>query len=127
MIQMEGVNNLDTDELQSACRARGMRSVGVSEERLKSQLKQWLDLSLDEKIPPSLLLLSRALYLPDNLTKEETIKSTIARMPEKLVRFSCSSVSCTTAQERGDCLAVFRVMNWRSSWQNRKVPKLILR
>ncbi|OWA51707.1 LETM1 and EF-hand domain-containing protein 1, mitochondrial [Hypsibius exemplaris] len=84
MIQMEGVDNLDADELQSACRARGMRSVGVSEQRLKSQLKQWLELSLEEKIPPSLLLLSRALYLPDNLSKEETIKSTIARMPEKL-------------------------------------------
>ncbi|GAU89021.1 hypothetical protein RvY_01620 [Ramazzottius varieornatus] len=84
MIEMEGVENLDTDELQAACRARGMRAIGMSEERLRSQLSQWLDLSLGEKIPPSLLLLSRAMYLPENLTTEEQIKSTIAKMPEKL-------------------------------------------
>ena len=88
MIEMEGVENLDSDELQAACRARGMRSIGVSETRLRSQLSQWLDLSLDEKIPPTLLLLSRAMYLPDTLSTEEQIKSTIAQMPEKLVRMN---------------------------------------
>ncbi|CAA9997673.1 unnamed protein product [Nesidiocoris tenuis] len=59
MIQKEGINSLTQSELQGACRARGMRALGVSEERLKAQLSQWLDLSLVKKVPPSLLLLSQ--------------------------------------------------------------------
>ncbi|KAK2544396.1 LETM1 domain-containing protein LETM2, mitochondrial isoform X1 [Columba livia] len=65
MIAKEGVGGLSVSELQSACRARGMRSLGLSEEQLKEQLRQWLDLHLKENVPPSLLLLSRALYLID--------------------------------------------------------------
>ncbi|XP_034995728.1 LETM1 domain-containing protein LETM2, mitochondrial isoform X2 [Zootoca vivipara] len=65
MIAKEGVNGLSVSELQSACRARGMRSLGLTEEQLKEQLKQWLDLHLRENVPPSLLLLSRALYLTE--------------------------------------------------------------
>ncbi|XP_039571314.1 LETM1 domain-containing protein LETM2, mitochondrial [Passer montanus] len=63
MIAKEGVSGLSVPELQSACRARGMRSLGLSEEQLKEQLGQWLDLHLKENVPSSLLLLSRALYL----------------------------------------------------------------
>ncbi|KAM8974829.1 LETM1 domain-containing protein LETM2, mitochondrial isoform 2-T2 [Pelodytes ibericus] len=65
MIFKEGVNNLTVAELQSASRTRGMRSLGLTEEQLKEQINQWLDLHLKENVPPSLLLLSRALYLTD--------------------------------------------------------------
>ncbi|XP_023796544.1 LETM1 domain-containing protein LETM2, mitochondrial [Cyanistes caeruleus] len=65
MIAKEGVSGLNVSELQSACRARGMRSLGLTEEQLKEQLGQWLDLHLKENVPSSLLLLSRALYLID--------------------------------------------------------------
>ncbi|XP_051496841.1 LETM1 domain-containing protein LETM2, mitochondrial isoform X2 [Apus apus] len=65
MIAKEGVGGLSVPELQSTGRARGMRSLGLSEEQLKEQLRQWLDLHLKENVPPSLLLLSRALYLID--------------------------------------------------------------
>jgi LETM1 and EF-hand domain-containing protein 1 len=54
-----------------------MRALGVSEERLKAQLQQWLTLHLDERIPTSLLLLSRALYLPENLSPEEQLTATV--------------------------------------------------
>lgn len=40
MIAKEGVGGLSVAELQSACRARGMRSLGLSEEQLKEQLRQ---------------------------------------------------------------------------------------
>jgi len=40
MIAEEGVSGLSVPELQSACRARGMRSLGLSEEQLKEQLRQ---------------------------------------------------------------------------------------
>ncbi|XP_053319041.1 LETM1 domain-containing protein LETM2, mitochondrial [Spea bombifrons] len=65
MISKEGVDNLTVAELQAASRTRGMRSLGLTEEQLKEQIKQWLDLHLKENVPPSLLLLSRALYLTD--------------------------------------------------------------
>lgn len=82
MIEKEGIASLTTWELQSAVRARGMRALGVSEERLKLQLQQWLDLHLTQKIPTSLLLLSRALYLPETLSTTEQLKATISALPE---------------------------------------------
>ncbi|XP_044516786.1 LOW QUALITY PROTEIN: LETM1 domain-containing protein LETM2, mitochondrial [Gracilinanus agilis] len=64
-IAKEGVNALSVTELQSACRTRGMRSLGLSEKQLRAQLSQWHDLHLKENVPPSLLLLSRTFYLID--------------------------------------------------------------
>ncbi|CAG5119365.1 unnamed protein product [Candidula unifasciata] len=82
MIQKEGVESLSISELQAANRARGMRALGVSEERLRAQLQQWLQLHLEEKIPTSLLLLSRALYLPETLSTEEKLGATITQLAE---------------------------------------------
>ncbi|XP_060712402.1 LETM1 domain-containing protein LETM2, mitochondrial isoform X1 [Hemiscyllium ocellatum] len=65
MIAEEGCEFLTVSELQAACRARGMRSLGLTEKQLQDQLKQWLQLHLKENVPPSLLLLSRAMYLTD--------------------------------------------------------------
>lgn len=97
VIQKEGIDSLTVNELQSACRARGMRALGVSEIRLKSQLLQWLDLSLNEKVPPSLLLLSRALYLPDSDVTSDQLKVTIASLPESVVAQTRDAIS----QRRG--------------------------
>ncbi|KAF6084227.1 leucine zipper and EF-hand containing transmembrane protein 2 [Phyllostomus discolor] len=65
MIAKEGVSGLTVPELQAACRARGMRSLGLTEEQLRQQLREWQDLHLKENVPPSLLLLSRTFYLID--------------------------------------------------------------
>ncbi|KAJ8952880.1 hypothetical protein NQ318_006496 [Aromia moschata] len=86
MIQKEGIDSLTLPELQQACRARGMRAYGVSEQRLRSQLSQWLDLSLDQKVPPSLLLLSRAMMLPETIPTSDKLKATISALPETIVK-----------------------------------------
>ncbi|XP_039709847.1 LETM1 domain-containing protein LETM2, mitochondrial isoform X6 [Pteropus medius] len=65
IIAQEGVNALSVSELQAACRARGMRSLGLTEEQLRQQLREWQDLHLKENVPPSLLLLSRTFYMID--------------------------------------------------------------
>jgi len=65
MIAKEGVSVLSVSELQAACHSRGMRSLGVTTQQLQEQLHQWLDLHLTEKVPPSLLLMSRAMYLTE--------------------------------------------------------------
>lgn len=82
MIQKEGVDSLTIWELQAACRARGMRALGVPEERLKFQLEQWLELHLKENIPTSLLLLSRALYLSENMSTADQLQATLSSLPK---------------------------------------------
>ena len=84
MIQKEGVNSLTVPELQQACRSRGMRALGVAEDRLRTQLAQWLELSLNERIPPSLLLLSRILYLPEDIPAADQLKATIQALPSEV-------------------------------------------
>ncbi|XP_042668506.1 mitochondrial proton/calcium exchanger protein [Centrocercus urophasianus] len=86
MISEEGVDTLTVKELQAACRARGMRALGVTEERLKEQLKQWLDLHLNQEIPTSLLILSRAMYLPDTLSPADQLKTTLQTLPESVAK-----------------------------------------
>lgn len=85
MIQRDGVNSLTLAEVQQACRARGMRAYGVPETRLRNQLTQWLDLSLNKKVPPSLLLLSSALMLPETIPTSDKLKATISSLPETIV------------------------------------------
>jgi LETM1 and EF-hand domain-containing protein 1, mitochondrial len=60
-ILKEGLDNLTKEELAEANRERGMRSVGLTEAGLRTQLEGWLDLSQRKEVPISLLVLSRAL------------------------------------------------------------------
>ncbi|XP_054652731.1 mitochondrial proton/calcium exchanger protein isoform X5 [Dunckerocampus dactyliophorus] len=82
LIAEEGVESLNVNEVQAACRVRGMRSLGVTEDRLREQLSQWLELHLTQQIPTSLLLLSRAMYLPDTLSPADQLKTTLQTLPE---------------------------------------------
>ncbi|XP_049627815.1 LETM1 domain-containing protein LETM2, mitochondrial [Suncus etruscus] len=93
-IAKEGVNALSVPELQAACRARGMISLGLTEEQLRQQLTEWQDLHLKENVPPSLLLLSRTFYLLDVKPKPVeiplTVKTTKANIPMKSLTSSAS-------------------------------------
>lgn len=94
MIIKEGLNELNTWELQEACRARGMRSLGLTEARLKLQLQQWLDLHVNSKVPASLLLLSRTFYLHDiNQTPADRIRATISSLPEATMEIAKEKIS----------------------------------
>ncbi|XP_056139336.1 LETM1 domain-containing protein LETM2, mitochondrial [Lampris incognitus] len=73
MIATEGVAAMSVSELQAACRSRGMRSLGLTTDQLRQQMQQWVDLHLKENVPPSLLLLSRAMYLTDLKPKPPVI------------------------------------------------------
>lgn len=42
LILKEGVNSLEFQELQTACQARGMRTLGISTKRMRSELQQWI-------------------------------------------------------------------------------------
>lgn len=79
-----GVDALTKEDLMISCRARGMRALGVSVERLRASLKQWLELSLNDKVPPTLLLMSRALYLPEEINFTDRLKTILSALPEEL-------------------------------------------
>ncbi|XP_048851727.1 mitochondrial proton/calcium exchanger protein isoform X2 [Brienomyrus brachyistius] len=86
LIAEEGVDSLNVSELQAACRVRGMRALGVTEQRLREQLRQWLELHLDQQIPTSLLLLSRAMFLPDTLSPADQLKTTLQTLPDVVAK-----------------------------------------
>uniref|UniRef100_A0A1A9WBX2 Mitochondrial proton/calcium exchanger protein n=1 Tax=Glossina brevipalpis TaxID=37001 RepID=A0A1A9WBX2_9MUSC len=83
-IAREGVNSLDLWELQQACKSRGMRAYGLTEERMRTQLQEWIDLSLNEKVPPTLLLLSRTMLLSDDSITTDKLKETLRKLPDSL-------------------------------------------
>jgi hypothetical protein len=56
----EGVENLTQAELEEACRDRGMPDFNHDIEALRLNYQQWLDLSMNKKIPTTLLIMSRA-------------------------------------------------------------------
>lgn len=84
VIAREGVNSLDLWELQQACKARGMRAYGLTKERMQTQLQEWIDLSLNEKVPPTLLLLSRAITISDDSITTDKLKETLRVLPDSL-------------------------------------------
>lgn len=45
------------------------------------------------KVPPSLLLLSRALYLPENVSATEQLKATIASLPESVAAQTSDAIN----------------------------------
>ncbi|EDW73856.1 uncharacterized protein Dwil_GK19680, isoform B [Drosophila willistoni] len=82
VIAREGVDSLDLFELQQACKSRGMRAYGLTAERLRFQLKEWIDLSLNEQVPPTLLLLSRAMLISDDSITTDKLKETMRVLPD---------------------------------------------
>ena len=93
MISNEGVDNLTIPELVQVCQSRGIRTLGVSPARMRSEVSQWIDLHLKHQIPSSLLILSRAFQLTERaLTEEETLKgsaealqATLSSLPHQMV------------------------------------------
>eukprot|EP00048_Salpingoeca_helianthica_P013714 m.206570 g.206570 ORF g.206570 m.206570 type:complete len:856 (-) comp15536_c26_seq3:73-2640(-) len=83
-IMEEGVDELTVVELQQACRARGMRALGISEIGLRERLKEWLSLHLQDDVPPSLLLMSRLMYLPEDVPEIEKIRVAINALPDSV-------------------------------------------
>ncbi|KAL7520769.1 hypothetical protein ACHAWX_005480 [Stephanocyclus meneghinianus] len=66
-ILWEGIDSLTKMELREACRERGMRSTGLSKEAYKKSLQEWLELSVKQNVPISLLIMSRIFYLHDEM------------------------------------------------------------
>jgi len=84
-IQQEGIDHLTTMELNAACAARGIRTLGNTSQRLRQELAQWLDLHLEHHVPSTLLILSRAFSFTDRMTPEDALRATFNSLPDNLV------------------------------------------
>ena len=100
VIESEGIAALTLSELQAACQSRGIRTLGVAEEHLRSELGQWVDLHLHRGLSGTLLILSKAFAfnrpLPGTTGEEsdnimQSLKDTLASLPDNLVSFSLLS------------------------------------
>lgn len=101
LIYAEGVDSLSIPELHQICQSRGIRVSGMSPARLRSELSQWLDLHLEKKIPPSLLILSRAFQISDRIVEgdqalqesAEALQATLSSLPDQMVNEAQLKVS----------------------------------
>merc|ERR1711963_111532 len=72
-------------QLIAVCRLLDLTPIGTNaflRFQIEMQMRKWIELSTNEKVPPSLLLLSRTLYLPEHLAPEKAIEATISALPE---------------------------------------------
>lgn len=70
-ILWEGIDSLTKMELREACQERGMRSTGLSKDSYKRALQQWLDLSVKQNVPTSLLIMSRTFFLREEMFERD--------------------------------------------------------
>ncbi|KAJ1898519.1 LETM1 domain-containing protein ylh47 [Kickxella alabastrina] len=89
VIAAEGIDSLSVPELQSACQSRGIRTVGVSPQRMRESLEQWIDLHVEHNIPSTLLILSRIITAGEPQQQQqlsnEALQATINSLPDNLV------------------------------------------
>ncbi|BGP53904.1 LETM1 domain-containing protein ylh47 [Rhodotorula sphaerocarpa] len=106
VIDSEGLDALSSTELQSACQSRGIRTIGVSEDHLRSELQQWLDLHLHYGLSGTLLILSKAFAFNRAYGTEpaeggdeimRSLKDTLASLPDNLVNETELEVSSDSA------------------------------
>lgn len=62
-IRRDGIESMTNKELREACRNRNIRSFDLDSGTLREYLNDWLCLTLDREVPPSLVLVSRAFMI----------------------------------------------------------------
>jgi len=125
MIREEGLDSLTLVELKQACAARGMSSIGTRA-TLEALMEEWLDLSLNLKVPTGLLILSRAFRLMPHQTPEDLILESIQHMPEKVmehaeVEAKLSSINPTDLRAKLEILKGERQKMYKELVEERKV------
>lgn len=107
VISQEGIDSLSVPELQHACQSRGIRTINVSEDHLRHELGQWIDLHLNRGLSGTLLILSKAFAfnrpLPGSAEGEDgddivrALKDTLASLPDNLLNETELEVSSDSA------------------------------
>lgn len=91
VINSEGIEKLSDLELQKACQDRGIVTTNLTPERLREELRQWIDLHLHEGISGTLLILSKAFNYVAQGSNEgaplqlKSLELTLSSLPENLL------------------------------------------
>jgi len=98
MIKEEGLNSLTLLELKQAVAARGMHSMG-SRKVLESLMEEWLDLSLNQKVPIAMLILSRAFRLVSDQSSDELLRESIVHLPPGVLHHTEQSSTANHSEQ----------------------------
>ena len=85
LIDMEGIDALSTSELQSACQARGLRTIGISPSRLREELGTWIQLHLHNRVSGVLLILGRAFNFDQKSGDDDDGRSIVVKSLENVL------------------------------------------
>lgn len=102
-IDYEGIESLTVPEVQSACASRGIKTYGVSPARLRDDLRNWLELRLRQKVPPTLLVLGSAYTYGEAETVEsyyDALGAVLSALPEELFHEAELDISSDTATHK---------------------------
>ncbi|ORY54269.1 LETM1-like protein-domain-containing protein [Leucosporidium creatinivorum] len=103
VIESEGLSALSLPELQHACQSRGIRTINVAEDHLRSELAQWVELHVNRGLSGTLLILSKAFGFNRGGGEGEgdeimrSLKDTLASLPDNLVNETELEVSSDSA------------------------------
>ncbi|CBQ68765.1 related to leucine zipper-EF-hand containing transmembrane protein 1 [Sporisorium reilianum SRZ2] len=107
VIGHEGVDNMSQAELVSACQNRGIQTTNLSEDRLRQELQQWIDLHVRNKISGTLLVLSKAFNYVAAGNNDSNAQShlrslelTLSSLPDNLVNEAELSVNSEGATNK---------------------------
>ncbi len=107
VISHEGAENMSKLELVSACQSRGIQTANLSEDRLRQELQQWIDLHVRNRISGTLLVLSKAFnYVAagnndDNAQSHlRSLELTLSSLPDNLVNEAELSVNSEGATNK---------------------------
>jgi len=85
LIESEGLDTLTLAELQQACAARGLKAISRSKQFLRERLREWLDLSLTQNLPVSLLILANAFKITSDTSTKDSLRDAMYHLPDTLV------------------------------------------
>jgi LETM1 and EF-hand domain-containing protein 1 len=90
-----GIDKLDIEEMRTACRERGIRTLYRSDSfgtrHLRDQLNTWLELSINQKIPITLLLLTQSFAITQE-GLQAALSAAIKDMPDLVVEEASAAV-----------------------------------
>lgn len=107
-------------------RERGMRSIGMTQFKLKSQLQEWLDLSTLKHIPISLLIISRALQLTSSSGSSSTASSNVTGVAIGGNAATGAAPNLISSMSSGDSLAEQVVKSSMSSLDSDTINEVVL-
>lgn len=105
IIKHEGLSHLSLHELQSACQSRGIQTLNLAEDQLRSELRQWIELHSQQRISGTLLILSKAFnYMPSGdenaSTQLKSLELTLSSLPDNLISEAELNVSKDSATNK---------------------------